>query len=174
MQTKRFRSKTSNDYIIINHPKNYNDDDVGINIIIKVYNIFDENLRLVDSVINYANNRNIQWISVIINGKYITPQNAVLYKSSNKKQIRCHITDFEEFYKHNMNKIITPQHIHAKKSKKKDKDGWVISTNVNEVRKQKYEELNKKIQDMLKETNDINNIVNDVKKADDEDDWTKM
>ena len=174
MWTKKFRAPNGIDSLTISHPKNFkDDDDAGITISVKVYHNYKANTELISGVVLYANNRNIQWILIHVNGNYIVPQNAIIYKSAKKRgTIRCHVTDFEEFYKLNMDKIITPQHIYAKKSTKKDKDGWVIRTNVSEVKKEKFKHLKDRIKrEQQKEKEEIEKL-NSMEG--DDDDWTKM
>ena len=141
MNTKYFKSNTSKDYIVVTHPKKFRGSHKA-KFTINVYDNFDENQKLINDVIEYSNINNIQWLYFEIRGKYIVPQNAVVYKNKKSKNvISCHIADFGKFYMKNMDKIILPKHIYVSKSKKKNKDGWTTVVNVSKMKNNKMAEL---------------------------------
>ena len=164
MVSKDFKSIKSKDCITLRYPRNFNNDSHTANLFVNTYDDYSEHIKNINSMLTYANNSNIRWICLRITGKFITPQNAMISrKNEDPGKIRCHIEDFRKFYMSNMDKIIQTKCIHAIKSKKKDKDGFVIIINRNKIKSIKYDFIKKKVKE-----------INTIKVEDYDDDWSSM
>jgi len=164
MVSKDFKSIKSKDCITLKYPKIFKDDSHTAKIFVNKYDDYKEHIKQINYLFNYAKNANIRWICLRITGKYVTPQNAMISREKGDHgKIRCHIEDFRKFYMSNMDKIIPTKCIHAIKTKRKDKDGFIIVTNKNKMKSKKYDYIKKKVKE-----------INTIKIEECDDDWLSM
>jgi hypothetical protein len=135
MISKQFISENKKDIIEVS----YYEKSHKVYFTISLFNTKESNISLIEDVMYYLKEVNIQWVCVTFDHKFepVIPENATTFeqkKNSDKctKKICCHIEDFEKFYYVNFEKIVEycTDNINKMKNRKHklkhvvNDDGW--------------------------------------------------